>query len=323
MADRIKAVAQSEISRIASLTFQALKSGAYLFPFHVYNSPTHLTRNNQLLYLDTYVNKQGVIYLLTHPTLRQPLQARLLPTLTLGIGVTGAMFFLTYVPQMALLALTSGPLVAPISAALLVIRESSAITGFLASTSSSPSSSSLDVDAFDAALILKGHEGLVSNKRELKGSARNRSPNVLSRLGRFVGMSGDGSSSSKGTSSSALNRLIRSLLYLPLNFIPVVGTLLFLALSGRRGGRNALDRYFELKGFTAREKEEWLEGHEGDYIRYVHTHFTLLTHTFFLDEKERLIGGQFWCCGFCAGDGALCFVCVCVHEYCWGGVVGC
>ncbi|OKL60512.1 hypothetical protein UA08_04268 [Talaromyces atroroseus] len=238
--NRIKAVAQAEISRLACVTFQALRSGAYLYPF------------------------QGIIYLLTHTTLRQPLQARLMPTLTLGIGVTGAMFFLTYVPQMALLALTSGPLVAPISAALLVIRESSAITGFLSSASSS-SSSSLDLDAFDATLILKGHERLVASGRELK-SAPNRYPNALSRLGRLVGMSND--IKPNQAQSSALNRLIRTLLYLPLNFIPVVGTLIFLALSGQKAGRDALTRYFELKGFTARQRGEWLEAHEGGCIGF-------------------------------------------------------
>lgn len=35
MADRVKTVAQSEIQRISSLTFRALKSGAYLYPFQV------------------------------------------------------------------------------------------------------------------------------------------------------------------------------------------------------------------------------------------------------------------------------------------------
>lgn len=33
-------------------------------------------------------------------------------------------------------------------------------------------------------------------------------------------------------------------------------------------GHNALDRYFELKGFSAQEREEWLRSHEGDYISF-------------------------------------------------------
>lgn len=33
-------------------------------------------------------------------------------------------------------------------------------------------------------------------------------------------------------------------------------------------GHNALDRYFELKGYSAQEREEWLKAHEGDYISF-------------------------------------------------------
>lgn len=253
MADRVKDVARSEVGRIVPLAFRAIKSGAYFYPF------------------------QGIVYLLTHQTLRKPLQSRLVPTLTLGIGVTTVMFCLAYVPQMALLALTSGPVVAPVSAALLVINESSAITRILSSSSllssflfsssrSEPAepAESVDLDAFDATLILKGHEGLVASGREVRSL---RSSNVLDRLGRLVGV-GKTNKTSSNNSSSPINRLIRYLLYLPLNFIPVVGTLLFLTLQGKKMGQNALDRYFELKQFSHKQREEWLEVHEGDYISF-------------------------------------------------------
>lgn len=35
MADRVQTVAKSEIQRLSSLTFRALKSGAYLYPLQV------------------------------------------------------------------------------------------------------------------------------------------------------------------------------------------------------------------------------------------------------------------------------------------------
>ncbi|EED20171.1 conserved hypothetical protein [Talaromyces stipitatus ATCC 10500] len=248
MADRVKTIAKSEIERISSLTYRAIKSGAYLYPFH------------------------GIIYLLSHRTLWSPLRSRLVPTLMLGIGITTAMFFLTYIPQMTLLAFTSGPFVAPISAALLVINESSAITGFFASRGmffgldgqgKSSSTSSVTLDAFDATLMLKGHEALVRGGREIKSPAADN--NILSRLGGFVGMSKRNSFNSGGSTADGL---IRSLLYLPLNFIPVVGTIAFLTLKGKRMGHNALDRYFELKGYSAKEREEWLKDHEGEYIGF-------------------------------------------------------
>ncbi|GAM41317.1 hypothetical protein TCE0_042f14351 [Talaromyces pinophilus] len=267
MADRVKTVAKSEIQRISSLTFSALKSGAYLYPFKV------LLLSSPPLPHQVYIanSDQGIIYLLSHRTLWAPLRSRLLPTLALGVGITTAMFLLTYIPQMTLLAFTSGPFVAPISAALLVINEASAITGFLASRNMffglgrrpSSSSSSVTLDAFDATLMLKGHEKLVSSGREIRPAAR--SGNILTRLGGLVGMS---KRNSFNAGNSTLDSLIRSLLYLPLNFIPVIGTFAFLALKGKRMGHNALDRYFELKGYSAQEREEWLEAHEGDYISF-------------------------------------------------------
>lgn len=121
----------------------------------------------------------------------------------------------------------------------------------------------MTLDAFDATLMLKGHESLVSGGREIKAPAR--AGNVLARLGGLVGMSKRNSFNSGG---STVDGIIRSLLYLPLNFIPVVGTFAFFALKGKRMGQYALDRYFELKGYSAQEREEWLNAHEGDYISF-------------------------------------------------------
>jgi hypothetical protein len=112
--------------------------------------------------------------------------------------------------------------------------------------------------------MLKGHEKLVSGGREIKAGAK-AGTNVLTRLGGLIGMSKRNSFNAGG---STVDGLIRSLLYLPLNFIPVVGTVAFLALKGKRMGRSALDRYFELKGYSSQEREEWLKSHEGDYISF-------------------------------------------------------
>lgn len=51
---------------------------------------------------------------------------KLLPSLGLAGTITAAMFIFTYVPQLALMAFTDGPL-APFSAALLVLSESSTL----------------------------------------------------------------------------------------------------------------------------------------------------------------------------------------------------
>jgi hypothetical protein len=44
--------------------------------------------------------------------------------------------------------------------------------------------------------------------------------------------------------------IIQYLMYLPLNFIPFVGTPIFLYLQGKNYGAAAHDRYFQLNGVT-------------------------------------------------------------------------
>lgn len=69
---------------------------------------------------------QGILYYVSHRALWKPLQSKLIPTLTMGVGIITSMFFFTYLPQAAVLALVNGPLAA-VSAALLVLSESSTI----------------------------------------------------------------------------------------------------------------------------------------------------------------------------------------------------
>ena len=61
--------------------------------------------------------------------------------------------------------------------------------------------------------------------------------------------------------------LIRYVLYLPLNFIPIVGTVAFILLQGKRNGPAAHARYFQLKGWNKTQKEEWIEKQRGAYTR--------------------------------------------------------
>lgn len=62
--------------------------------------------------------------------------------------------------------------------------------------------------------------------------------------------------------------IIRYFMYMPLNFIPVVGTGLFILLQGKRVGPNAHTRYFQLKEMNSQQKEEYVEQRRGAYTRY-------------------------------------------------------
>ena len=65
----------------------------------------------------------------------------------------------------------------------------------------------------------------------------------------------------------APSAIIRYFLYLPLNLIPVVGTLLFVIMQGRTYGPSAHARYFQLKKWSSSQRDEWVEQHKAAYTR--------------------------------------------------------
>jgi hypothetical protein len=71
--------------------------------------------------------------------------------------------------------------------------------------------------------------------------------------------------------------IIRYLIYLPLNFIPVVGTLIFIILQGRKFGPQAHARYFQLKKMNNHRQEEFVEQRRGAYTRYAFFHKVMYT----------------------------------------------
>lgn len=105
--------------------------------------------------------------------------SRLTPTLTLGLGVTGFMFLFTYVPQVAILVFTSGPLAA-FSTMLLVLSESSTLTMVLSKALLIEGSL---IDTFDGTLISKGETALVAKDRQVKSGGAG---DAVARLGKLM-----------------------------------------------------------------------------------------------------------------------------------------
>jgi hypothetical protein len=145
---------------------------------------------------------QGIFYFVTHPELWKPLRSKLLPYLTLYSSVLGSMFFFTYIPQLAVMAFVNGPL-AVITTALLILNESSTITGIL---SKNYLLQEAIMDTFDGTLMARHASGVVAEGRELK--ARGDS---IQRLGKAL---------KTPFARFSVNELIRYVMYLPLNFIP-------------------------------------------------------------------------------------------------------
>lgn len=152
--------------------------------------------------------------------------------MTLGIGVTTFMFAFTYLPQVAIQFFTSGPLAA-LTTVLLVLSESSTLTMVLSKTFLIEDSL---IDTFDGTLIARGQSELVAKQRQVKSGGAG---DAIARLGKLV---------SKPFARFTPRAVVRYFMYLPLNFIPVVGTVVFVLLQGKRNGPGAHARYFQLKG---------------------------------------------------------------------------
>ncbi|MCJ1469775.1 hypothetical protein MMC07_008417 [Pseudocyphellaria aurata] len=226
MADKVKEVAVEEAERIKSLASDAARSGAYLYPI------------------------RGIAYFLSHRSLWKPLTSKLAPTISLGLGVTTFMFVFTYLPQMAVMAFTSGPLAA-LTAAVLVLSESSTLFTVLSKTFLIEDAL---VDTFDGVLVSKNTTNLVSSGRQIKAGN-----DPIAKLGNLF---------KKPFAKFTPKALIRYFLYLPLNFIPVVGTVIFVILQGRKAGPAAHTRYFQLKEWNSAQRQKHIEDHKGAYTSF-------------------------------------------------------
>ncbi|KAJ4373810.1 hypothetical protein N0V83_002549 [Neocucurbitaria cava] len=224
--DKVKQVAREDFEQAKVLANDAIRSAAYLYPF------------------------KGIAYFFTHRTLWKPLAAKLVPTISLGLGVTVLMFAVTYVPQAALLTIFNGPL-AIFTTILLVLSEASTIFSVLSKNFLIDDAL---IDTFDGTLLCRDKTNLVSTEREVK-----RGNDPVGKLGKLV---------TKPFAKFTPKAIIRYFMYLPLNFIPIVGTVLFVILQGRKFGPNAHARYFQLKQMKKQEKEHFIEQRKAAYASF-------------------------------------------------------
>jgi hypothetical protein len=182
--------------------------------------------------------------------------------------VTVFMFAVTYVPQAAVLSIFNGPL-AIFTTVLLVLSEASTIFSVLSKNFLIDDAL---IDTFDGTLLCRNLNSLVQNERQVKSGS-----DPVAKLGKLV---------SKPFAKFTPAAIIRYFMYLPLNFIPIVGTVLFVFLQGRKFGPTAHARYFQLKQMKKQEKDQFIEKRKAAYARSVnhaiqYTHQILLTDTSF------------------------------------------
>lgn len=159
------------------------------------------------------------------------------------------MFAVTYVPQAAVLAIFNGPL-AVFTTVLLVLSESSTIFSVLSKNFLIDDAL---IDTFDGTLLSRNLTSLVSTERQIKPGS-----DSIAKLGKIL---------SKPFARFTPKALIRYFMYLPLNFIPVIGTVLFVILQGRKFGPTAHARYFQLKKMSKSQREDFIEKRKPAYTR--------------------------------------------------------
>ncbi|KAI4181676.1 MAG: hypothetical protein L6R41_006478 [Letrouitia leprolyta] len=193
---------------------------------------------------------KGILYFAGHPFLYPLLRARLLPSLLLSIFVLTTLFLWTYLPQVAFLAIFHGRRLAWINGAFLVLGEGAAVTALLFEAFFVDETL---VDVFDATLIDQGCRDLVATSRILDPEAED----PVKALGK--------PSTSAVYSPFSLRQVIEFIIFLPLNFIPVAGTPLFLVMTGYRAGPLHHWRYFKLLHFTRKERNTYIAKHKLQY----------------------------------------------------------
>jgi hypothetical protein len=146
--------------------------------------------------------------------------------MSLSIAVIAGMFAFAYLPQLAVLVFVNGPLAA-FTTALLTLSESSTLITLLSKTFLIQDAL---VDTFDGVLVARRQTALLAEGRQLKSGNFN---DPIAKLGKLIK-----SPFEKFTPKA----LIRYVMYLPLNFIPVVGTVAFVLIQGRTRGNSVHTR---------------------------------------------------------------------------------
>lgn len=211
--DKASKLAKEDITAISSVTGEALSSGAYLYPLYVQHTLLVLLRRLQPLH------SYGILYFGRNPKLLEGVYPVVYKSAVWSIAITVAMFLFTYLPQVGVLAFISGPL-AFLAAIPVVLAESYFITSFFIRGTLLPGATE---KIFDAVLVQKGYGDLVERGRTLKS-------------GRGGGTVLGASLLKPVTSKFSTEGLVRYLVTLPLNFIPGVGTAVFLFLNGQSAG---------------------------------------------------------------------------------------
>jgi len=191
---------------------------------------------------------QGAFYFVSHASLYRSIFPVILKTLGAALGVTVVLFTFTYLPQVAFCALFSGPF-AFATAAFLVLGEAYAVIMFI---SKAFFLGAAQDKLFNAVFRQQGVNLVyVEPKGKSRGFMQSAIKGVSKPLSRF---------SKEG--------LLRYIVSLPLNLVPMVGTVLFLLYNGAKAGPTFHSRYFQAKGLSPASRQAFVDKRKGAYTAF-------------------------------------------------------
>lgn len=207
---------------------------------------------------------KGIWYFATHRYLHPLMRSRLIPLTVISISILAILFLAAYIPTVAFLALFHYRGSAWVNATFLILEVGNLI---IALVFEALFVDHTQVDIFDAVMVAEGYEHLVKTRRAVSDDIDESDP--VKRLGPVE----------KGAvfAPFSLRQIVEFALCLPLNFIPFVGVPLFLVLTGYRAGPFVNWRYFALKGFTKKERNEYIKQKKRrfEYMWYGTVYMTL------------------------------------------------
>ncbi|KAK4051381.1 hypothetical protein OIV83_002865 [Microbotryomycetes sp. JL201] len=279
--DKIQRIAKDDVKSVGGFASEAVKSGGYLYPIY------------------------GIIYLLRNPRLLNGVRPALYKSAMWSAITTVALFVVTYLPQVAVLALVTGPLCRRLRSILFRVLRRVPVLSKLTRTKgvqpkvlqnvAADSSSALlrhtlprsvRRTAFIAAIPLVLAESyLVSSflvrsmimpgatEKIFDATLVQKGHSELVQQGRSLTKSGGQVTLGKSLLKPISKRfstegLWRYLITLPLNFIPGVGTAFFLFYNGQRAGPSYHARYFELKQLDKSERARFVQERKGAYTSF-------------------------------------------------------
>jgi len=190
---------------------------------------------------------KGIIFFLSHKACWGPFIKTLPPAMAMSAAILGFMFTFTYLPQAAFLSVINFGPIGFISAIPLVLSESYIIFQTL---SKAFILDQRTAEVFDRVLVERQLTSLVQQGREVQGQGATKKFGkvIMSPLAKFQP-----------------SAIAYYLLTLPLNFIPVVGTVVFFLLNGAKTGPGLHERYFQLKKFSQQQRKEQIKKRRGAY----------------------------------------------------------